>query len=745
MRPIYQHFFDLSILSFLLVLNKLIISVSYYVCRSFKRGSPLIDFFFDPKGIAVVGATLEPYHGGRHLVENLTHGYQGPIYPVNPKRSEILGLKCYSKVSDIEGPLDIALIFVPANSVPQVLEDCVTKGVRGAIVQSGGFAEVGPEGRALQDRCLDIARKGRLRMWGPNCMGLIDIGRRYVFSFIIPEAWEGTMNQGHISLIVQSGLLSAGFITTLMANKTLGLAKVCSIGNKSDVEETEILEYLLKDPATKVIALYLESFVHGRRFFELASSSDKPMVVLKGGKSPLAAGAAASHTASLAGNYDLIRGVLKQAAVHQADDFFEMVDIARSLEKDFCLKHPPDRKPRIAILSYSGASGIVTTDHMDKYGLTLAHLSPQTQKKLEQLSPAWMPINNPVDYYPAMEKHGPALAYKHAMKTLLDDPEVDGMIVHLFAGFGIWFLNMKEILSGIQKPCKPILSWLIGPEKGREPTRLALEEEGWPTFYEIHRTVKVMASLFEASEEKGKRFKISSSDFQVPRLLMKWVHQASEEKANILNEFEAKKWLKALNLRVVKEVAANSLEEALKAAKKIGYPIVLKGIVEGQVHKTERGLVKLNLRNADQLKSAYRKMLRVKIKPKSFLIQPMLEGDLELIAGVVRDPQFGPAVVLGLGGVRAGVYKDAAFRLAPLNQNDVLSMVSDLEGQVLLKGYRGSKPVNMESLANWLIKLGWLALKFEKIQEIDVNPLLIVDGEPVAVDATIILRSDFHS
>ena len=205
----------------------------------------------------MVGATPEPYHGGQHLVVNLTLGYKGPIYPVNPKYNEVLGLKCYPRVSDIEGPLDLALIFIPAQAVPQVLEDCITKGVRGAIIESSGFAEVGPEGKALQDQCLDIARKGRLRIWGPNCMGLIDTSRRYVFSFIIPEAWKGVMNPGHVSLIVQSGLLSAGFITTLMANKTLELAKVCSIGNKSDVEETELLEYLLKDPATKVIALYL--------------------------------------------------------------------------------------------------------------------------------------------------------------------------------------------------------------------------------------------------------------------------------------------------------------------------------------------------------------------------------------------------------------------------------------------------------------------------------------------------------
>jgi acyl-CoA synthetase (NDP forming) len=699
----------------------------------------LIDFFFDPKGIAVVGATPEP-NGGRNLLTNLTHGYEGPIYPVNPKYDEILGLKCYSKVSEIKGPLDLALIYIPAQAVPQVLEDCVEKDVCGAIVESSGFAEVGPEGKALQDQCLDIARKGRLRIWGPNCMGLIDTSRPHVFSFIVPEAWKGAMNAGRVSFIVQSGLLSAGFITTLMGNKTLGLAKVCSIGNKSDVEETELLEYLLKDPATKVIALYLESFVHGRRFFELATSSDKPIVLLKGGKSPLGAEASASHTASLAGNDDLMKDVLRQAGVHHADDFFEMADIARTLERDFYLPRVPQGKPRIAILSYSGASGIVTTDHIEKNGLTLAHLSPQTKKRLEELSPDWMPIKNPVDYWPAMEKHGPAKTYKHAIEALHNDPEVDGMIVHLFAGFGIWFLDMKEIMSDIKKPRKPILFWLIGPEKGREPTRLTLEEEGWPTFYEIHRTVKVMVSLFENSIRMSRRSEISQFDFPAPALLKKLARQPDDQKKKILDEHESKKWFKAMGLKVVKEFVTKNLDETVQAAKKMGYPIVLKGISEGQIHKTEAGLVKLNLQNTEQLRSAYRQMLHLKTKTKSFLIQPMVKGDLELIVGVIRDPQFGPTGMLGLGGVWAEVYKDVVFRSVPINEEEILKMVSDLKGQALLKGYRGSKPVNMESLADWLIKLGWLVLNFEKIQEIDVNPILIVNGEPVAVDATITFR-----
>jgi acetyltransferase len=699
-----------------------------------------MDFFFEPKGVAVVGATPEPYSSGRNLLVNLTLGYQGPVYPVNPKYDEILGFKCYPRISDINGPLDLALILVPAQAVPQVLEECIIKGVRGAIIESGGFAEVGPEGKAIQDQCLTIAHRGGMRLWGPNCMGLMDISRQYIFSFVLPEAWQGMMNPGHVSLIVQSGLLSAGFTTTLMGNKTLGLAKVCSIGNKSDVEETELLEYLLKDPTTKVIALYLESFIHGRRFFELATSSDKPIVVLKGGKSPLSAEALASHTASLAGNYDLIRGVLRQAGIHQADDFFEMVDIARTLEKDFHLQQPPQGKARIAILTYSGSAGIVTTDHMEKYDLTLARLSPETRKRLEELSPPWMPVKNPVDYWPAAEKHGPPLTYKHAIETLHNAPEVDGLIVHLPTGFGIWTLNMREIMSVIKGHRKPVLFWLMGPENIREIIRKDLEEEGWPTFYEIHRTVRVMASLFDQSKYGKKNLKIPFIEFPMNHSLKELVQQANEQRDSILDEYEAKKWLQALGLKVVKEVIVKDIDEAIRAAKEIEYPAVLKGRIEGQIHKTEAGLVKLNLWTDDQLKSAYQEMANLKPKPQSFLIQPMLKGDLELIVGITRDPQFGPAAMLGLGGIWTEVYRDVAFRLVPLNQQDLFEMVSELKGKDLFRGYRGSKPVNMESLAEWLIRLGWLAMTFDKIEEMDVNPLLIVDGEPVAVDATIIFQ-----
>jgi len=712
-----------------------------------------MDFFFEPNGIAVIGATPESSGGGHDLITNLTLSYKGPIYPVNPKYDEVLGLKCYSRVVDIQGPLDLALIFIPARAVPQVLEDCVIQGVRGAIIESSGFAEVGPEGKILQDQCLAIARKGGLRIWGPNCMGLIDTSKPYVFSFIATEAWKGVLTPGRVSFIVQSGLLSAGFVATVISKKTLSLAKICSIGNKADVEETELLEYLSRDPSTNVICLYLESFVQGRRFFELASSSTKPIVVLKGGKTPLGAQAAVSHTASLAGNDQLIQGTLKQAGIYQADDFFEMVDIARTLEKDFHLSRPPEGKARIAILSYSGAAGIVTADHMEGNGLTLARLSSQTIQRLEKLSPPWMPVKNPIDFWPAIEKKGVASTYKEAIQAIHDDPEVDGVIVHLFAGFGIWSLDIKEIMPRIQKPKKPILCWLIGPGEGREKTRMGLEEEGWPTFSEIQRTVKVMASLFEhpgrsygtvqaerSSLEAEKNSEIASPKFLISSLLKELIQEAGEQRLTVLDEYDSKNWLRALGLKVVKEVVTRNLAETIRLAGAIGYPVVLKGRVEGKVHKTEAGLVKLNLSGPGQVRSAYQEMLSLNPRPQSFLVQPMLKGDLELVAGIIRDPQFGPAAMLGLGGIQAEIYRDVVFRLVPLSEKDVWEMVSGLKGEPLVKGYRGSKPVDMKSLADWLMKLGWLARSFEKIQEIDVNPLLIVDGEPVAVDATIVLR-----
>ena len=458
-----------------------------------KDASCDLKYFFEPKGIAVVGASPQANSGGNNLLKNITRGYTGPVYPVNPKYNEIMGLKAYPRASAIDGTVDLAIVFVPAPQSPGVLRECVKKGLKGAILENAGFAEVGAEGKALQDECTAIARKGGLRLWGPNCMGLIDMQKRYVFSFMLPELWDDLYDAGGISLIVQSGLLSAGFIMSVVSRKILGLAKVCSIGNRSDIDEIECLEFLLHDPDTKVIALYLESMTHGRRFLELAKSSIKPIVLLKGGKSDAGARASLSHTASLAGNYPILRAALKQAGVKEADDFFEMVDIARCLEKGFARR--PEGPGRVAVLTYSGASGIVTVDHLQKHGLNLATLSPETTKRLQEKLPPWMPVNNPVDYWPAIEKHGVLEALKEGLSALHADRGVDGVIVHLFAGVGHWALDLLQIMDGIKNRKKPVLVWIAGLKDEAEHIKRRMESAGWPVFDEIQRLAKVMSAL----------------------------------------------------------------------------------------------------------------------------------------------------------------------------------------------------------------------------------------------------------
>ncbi len=501
----------------------------------------------------MIGATPDRFGGGRNLLINLCLGYDGPIYPINPKYDELFDKKCYPSILDVPDPIDLALVFIPARAVPAVLEQCIARGVRGAILECSGFAEIGHEGKALQDHCLSIAQKGGLRLWGPNCMGLIDLSKKYVFSFIQPESWEGTFNPGGVSLIVQSGLLSGGFITTLMANKSLGLAKACSIGNKCDVEETELLEYFLKDPATKVIAMYLESIPNGKRFFEMARLSQKPIVVLKGGKMPSGARASASHTGSLAGNYEVARGALEQAAVYQSDDFFEMVDMARCLDKGFPLPHSLERKAQIAVLTYSGAAGIVNSDYLEKYGLALAELSPQTLRRLEEISPPWMPIKNPVDFYPTMEQMGQRKAYQAGIAILHEAPEVDGIIVHMFPPAGSKTTKLAEMLSRIPAsgPQKPIIFWVFGSGEGYENTRLTLEELGYPVYFEIHRLSKIMADLFEG------RQKITVSALpalpEIPVALKEEIQNRAKTGPRILDEQESKKWLKDAGLIVVEE------------------------------------------------------------------------------------------------------------------------------------------------------------------------------------------------
>ncbi len=453
-----------------------------------------MDFFFNPRGIAVLGATSNEQKGGFSILKNLQCGFSGNIYPVNPRYTEISGLPCFPAIDRVPDPVDLAIIFVPAAITPQEVDACAKRGVPGVIIQCAGFAETGKDGAVLQDQLIEISRRTGMRIWGPNCMGMVDAVRKKVFSFVTPTIWDEGLLPGSISLIVQSGMLSAGFLIDMMTRDKLGVSKVCSIGNKVDVDECDILEYLLRDPDTAVIGLYLESIRDGRRFFEICRKASKPVVVLQGGKSDNGARAAMSHTASMAGNSAIIKGALIQAGVVQANDFRQMMDFSTTLA--LFPNHQRHRPGRIAIATFSGGAGIVSSDFLDCHNLLLAELSEGTLKSLRTVFPEWMPPANPIDLWPAIERSGVDKAYGRTIEALCADPGVDAVFMHAFVGGLIWRLKLAPIVEMVRKADKPIFLWLIGSEKNTRQFEEEARDLKVPVFRELSRAVECMGAVF---------------------------------------------------------------------------------------------------------------------------------------------------------------------------------------------------------------------------------------------------------
>jgi acetyltransferase len=603
-----------------------------------------MDFFFNPRGIAVIGASANPVKGGYFLLNNLIKGFNGGIYPVNPAYPEIDGLPCYPSVLDVPDPVDLAIIFVPAPRVPGVLRECAQRGINGAMIESGGFAESSEAGRQLQNRLVEIHRETGIRIWGPNCMGLVDAVHDFVFSFVLPAIWEKGRDSGNVSLVVQSGMLSAGFLIDIMSNGIMGISKACSIGNKADVNECDILEYLIADPDTGAIGLYLESIPDGQRFMDLCRKSPKPIVVLRGGKSRKGAEAAKSHTASLAGNGAVIGGALAQVGVIEACDFKQMMDLCRSLA-DYPQILPKDSR-RVAVLTMSGAAGIVSADFIEQHGLAVAELSGSTVDALNQIFPPWMPASNPVDLWPAVELHGRKKAYNAAFQAVFADPDVDAVLFHSFVGGPSSRIDMSALVEMAGHSGKPLFGWLMGKRS------------------ETHQ-------------------------FQ-------------------------------------------------RNARELNLPVVLKGVVPGEVHKTELGLVRTGISSVGEVERAFSDLRHQMPEDGSVLIQKQIQGAPELIAGLIRDPQFGPCVMCGFGGILAEVMADSVFAAAPLSRPEALALIDRLKTRKLLNGFRGFAAVDRGALADILVRLGELGAAFERIKEIDINPLIVREGIPVAVDATII-------
>lgn len=462
----------------------------------------MLDSFFHPRGVAVIGATESPLKGGFHIVRNALAGYRGPLYPVNPRYGEILGIPCYPDIDSIPENFDLAVYFIPARFLPETIRSCARKGVKGIIIESAGFSETGPEGVRLQEESIAEARRHGIRLWGPNCMGYLDGHSRNVFSFMYSDAWTTLMKPGSVSLIVQSGMLSAGFLMMVLERGGMGISKVCSIGNKCDVHETELLEYLIDDPNTGVIGCYLESIIDGRKFMDLARATNKPIVVLKSGRSDSGALAAKSHTGSLSGSATVYHGAFRQAGIVQVYDMHELMDMVRG----FSMTPSFTPRDRTAVVTFSGGAGIVTADLLEDRGFRLAELSPETMASLKEIFPPWMEPSHPVDLWPAVEQKGPAAVYTGAVEAVMKDPSVDSVIIETFA----WEYGEPDYLVRIgemkERYGKPAVLWQVGRAANAERDRRVAEEAGVPVFEEISRCVAFLDSLrrhFRKVEKRG--------------------------------------------------------------------------------------------------------------------------------------------------------------------------------------------------------------------------------------------------
>ena len=691
-----------------------------------------MDTFFHPGSIAVIGASNRGI--GNFVVGNLLLGFRGGIYPVNPNYKEIEGLACFPSTEDIPHPVDLAIVLVPASSVPSVLEACAMKGIRRVIIESAGFAETGEEGLALQDRCAAIGKQNGMRIWGPNCMGLVDVHQKHFFTFMHPGVREEGLLPGRISLIVQSGMMSAIFLAEL-DRRGIGIAKACSIGNRADVDECDILEYLLKDPDTEVIALYLESIPRGRLFAQIAEGSNKPIVLLKGGRSKSGALAAKSHTYSLSGNSRLLNSVLEISGVILADSVYQMMDLANVLT---AIPHV-NPSCRTAVLSLSGGAGVLACDALESHGVPVAQLSEQTQKTVGKVFPVWMPVTNPIDLFPSVGLHGRDVVFDHTISAVLEDPDTDVLLIHFVAGLDENIPDLDSIKKKADRSGKAIFFWLMGRRKGCERFRQKARALDIPVHDDVPRVAECLSA---ASRFRGHKLSMKAvNENAAPSSLSFPEKPPFPSRGKIWDEFDSKGFLSGWKIPVAEERLVDSLNEAWKAAREMGLPVVLKGLMPGKVHKTEQGLVHLGITDKTLLEAAYHHIQEKLDHHGRILVQKEVKSEYELIAGFIRDDQFGPCVMFGLGGIFSELESDVVFAMAPLVRESALRLIGRIRGKRLLQGFRGMTSLKQDAMADILVKLGDVGIAYPQIEQIDVNPLAVSKGSPLAVDANIILKA----
>ncbi len=708
----------------------------------------LLDSFFAPRSLALVGASARPDSVGHAVLSNLlghgdpTAAFGGPIYPVNAAGGEILGLRAFRSLGEIGAPVDLMIVCIPAPAIPALIEEAGRCGVRAAIVISAGFAESGAAGIELQQAMMRAARAAGIRIIGPNCLGLIRpaIGLNASFAAATPAA-------GGIGLLSQSGALVSG-IVSYAENEGFGLSAVVSLGDKADVDDSEMLRWLAADRATQAIALYVEAFSQPHAVFDAMAevARCKPVVALKGGVSAAGARAASSHTGSIAGSQAAYTAAFAQAGVLQAQSIGDFMAWARALAAQ-----PPAPGKRLAVLTNAGGPGVLCADEASRQGLELATLSPETRAALDRVLPTVWSHGNPVDII------GDATPerYRDALRILRAAPEVDGIVVILTVQSMTDPLRSAQAIADACAACSdheqlrriPVVSSFLG----QAGTTVAshLDRRGIPEFDTPERAVGAMAALMRRGEWLRSMPVIGAADAMdgsgVAAARAQLQAGGRPAAGGPLDLAQARALLSAAGVRYNASAVAADADAAVACAERIGYPVALKIVSPEVLHKSDVGAVTLGVHDAAGVRQACVDMQR-RVKAavpqatlRGFSVEEQVEGT-ELIVGVTRDPDFGPLLMVGIGGIFVEVYRDVAFRLIPLSRRDALDMIGEIRAQKLLDGARGRPKVDRERLADLLLRISDLVKDVPEIAELDINPLVATaDKGLVAIDARVIV------
>ena len=683
--------------------------------------------FFEARGIVVLGASTQQDKLGFGVARNLVQSrYPGKIHFVNPKGGNLFGRMIYTDLSEVPDPLDLAVIVVPAPAVPETLRQCGERGIRAAIIISGGFRETGPAGAALEEKCVQIARQYQMRFIGPNCVGLIDTNFPLDTTFLQTP----TPPPGEVALLSHSGAICAALIDW-SRGQGFSFSRLISLGNQADVNETDMLIPLAEDPKTRVIGLYLEHIGSGRDFVRVAAqiARHKPIVALKSGRFSAGQKAAASHTGALAGSDTAYQAAFEKAGVLRVANAEEMFDWSHALA--WC---PLPKGPRTAILTNAGGPGVIAADGVEQHGLQLAELSPQTVAALTDLLPPAASKNNPVD----MIASGGPKEYEACLRLLLADPQVDSVLV-LSVPPPMYPASQvaERLISVIQASEKPVLIAFTGGQLVEEAVEM-FRKAHIPAYPFPERAASALACLARRAEF-----------LKQPEVTYLPLEDADREKAHqLLAESPAGSWLdpeacsRLMDTYRIPNAAvrlARAPEEAAELATQMGFPVVLKVASPDLPHKSDVGGVLLNLRTKEEVISGYTQIVwKVRaVEPQAFIegvhVQRMTPPGQEVIVGAVRDAQFGPLVMFGSGGVEVEGLRDVAFALAPLNQAEAEKLIRRTWAGKKLQGFRSIPPGDEAAVADVLVRLSHLAYDCQEISEIEINPLRVLSPAAGAI------------